>query len=697
MNETSPARALTENLREQIRSTYATLKSNTPGFVVRRPQSQMIGAASRALATSGGVAIIEAGTGVGKSLGYLTAGVPVAVATGRKLVLSTGTVALQSQLYDRDLPAFLKATGISATTALLKGRGRYFCPYKADTTEIATDELFDDIGPLYDSPLSKSDQSVIAQLGSAFGSERWNGDLDSPPLPVPPSVRSHVTTNAAGCLGRKCPYISQCPALRARKTAQDAQIVVVNHALLLAALSMDGEGQEQLLGAPEKMLLVVDEGHHLPSVAVQTGAASVAIGSAIKRLVKLPPVIGRVFNVLESKSLGGFEASDVGEMVTAYSSDLKALKASIERAWTPQPGDREPTWRAAHGQLPEAWMHLCHSLKDVAADLGKLLAGASAALGKTTKVSDADRGKMTTAVGLFEEAISMQLLLWNTWAGEQSSDAPPTAKWLTLSKDGDVVCHCSPSSASKLLQTLLWNQVDATVVTSATISAGGDFSTILAEMGVPAEAESVALPSPFDLQNQAKLIVPKMRCQPQDKQGHTREVADYLIKNLQTDAGNLVLFTSKARMKEVFDLLPERITAGILVQGQEPLQQLVQRHVARIDKGLGSTLFGMNSLGEGVDLRGAYCSSVYITSLTFPVPTDPILATLSEWYESQRMNSFAKLSIPHAIRVLTQFAGRLIRSADDTGSIHILDPRLLTKNYGKTILNALPPFGRQLG
>src|SRR5690606_28869036 len=211
-------------------------------------------------------------------------------------------------------------------------------------TEIATDELFDDIGPLYDSPLSKSDQSVIAQLASAFGSERWNGDLDSTPLPVPPSVRSHVTTNAAGCLGRKCPYISQCPALRARKTAQDAQIVVVNHALLLAALSMDGEGQEQLLGAPEKMLLVVDEGHHRPSVAVQTGAASVAIGSAIKRLVKLPPGIARVFNVLESKSLGGFEASDVGEMVTAYSSDLKALKASIERAWTPQPGDREPTW-----------------------------------------------------------------------------------------------------------------------------------------------------------------------------------------------------------------------------------------------------------------------------------------------------------------------------------------------------------------
>lgn len=696
MNETT-ARALTDELRENIRATYAKLQSNTPGFIVRRPQSHMIGVASRTLATTGGVALIEAGTGVGKSLGYLTAGVPVALATGRKLVLSTGTVALQSQLFDRDLPAFLKATGISARTALLKGRGRYFCPYKADSSGAVAEELFGDIGPLYDAPLSTSDQGVVGELQAAFDRGAWNGDLDSPPVPVPPSIRPHITTNAAGCLGRKCAYVNQCPALKARKTAQEAQIVVVNHALLLAALSMNGDGQEPLLGQPENMLLVVDEGHHLPSVAVETGAAAVALGAAIKRLVKLPPVLGKVFGVLESKTLGGFEPGDVGEMVTSYSADLRALKSSIEHAWTPQPGDREPMWRASHGQLPEGWVHQCGNLKDLASDLNKLLTAASASLGKSTKVSDADRGKLVTAVGQFEESISEQALLWQTWAGQDSADQAPNAKWLTLTKEGDVVCHCSPSSASNLLRDLVWNQVDATVVTSATISAGGDFSTITAELGVPKGSERVSLPSPFDLENQAKLIVPQMRTQPQDKDGHTREVAEYLARHLKMDSGNLVLFTSKARMKEVFDQLPASITAGILVQGQEPLQQLVKRHVERIDKGMGSTLFGMNSLGEGVDLKGAYCSGVFITSLTFPVPTDPILATLSEWYESRRMNSFVKLSVPHAIRVLTQFAGRLIRTADDTGEIHILDSRLLSKRYGATILNALPPFGRQLG
>lgn len=697
MTETTNQRQLTDGLREQIRGTYTSLQANTSGFVVRRPQSHMIGIASRTLATTGGMALIEAGTGVGKSLGYLTAGVPVALATGRKLVLSTGTVALQSQLFDRDLPAFLKATGISASIALLKGRGRYLCPHKAGGANNAGEDMFGDIGPLHDAPLSGSDQGTIEQLMTTFDRGAWDGDLDSPPVPVPPSVRPHITTNATGCLGRKCPYIAQCPALRARKTAQDAQIVVVNHALLLAALSIAGETQEPLLGEPDNMLLVVDEGHHLPSVAVETGAAAVALGAAIRRLVKLPPVLSKVFSTLESRTLGGFEPASVGEMVTTYTKELRSLKSDIELAWTPEPGEKEPMWRASHGQLPENWVHHCSILKDLACDLHKLLTAGSTALGKSNKVSDADRGRLVSAVGQFEEALATQVMLWSTWAGDDATGEPPHARWLTLTKEGDVVCHCSPSSASRLLRDLVWNQVDAAVVTSATISAGGDFGTIAAEMGVPSQAEMVSLPSPFDLENQATLVVPRMRCLPQDKDGHTREVAEYLAKHLKMDTGNLVLFTSKARMREVFDLLPSNITASILVQGQEPLQQLVKRHVERIDKGMGSILFGMNSLGEGVDLKGSYCTHVFITSLTFPVPTDPILATLSEWYEAKRMNSFVKLSVPHAIRVLTQFAGRLIRTASDRGEIHILDSRLLTKRYGATILKALPPFGRRLG
>lgn len=698
MNEAIDPRRLTDELREQIKTAYTKLQANTPGFIVRRPQSHMIGVASRTLAKSGGVALIEAGTGVGKSLGYLTAGVPVALATGRKLIVSTGTVALQSQLYDRDVPAFLRATGISASVALLKGRGRYFCPYKAgEAGGEAMAEMFGEIGPLYDAPLSSSDQAVISALRTAFDCGKWTGDLDSPPSPVPPAVRPHVTTNAAGCMGRKCPFVARCPALSARKTAQEAQIVVVNHALLLASLSMAGEAQEPLLGDPAKMLLVVDEGHHLPAVAIETGAAAVAPGSAAKRLVKLPPLIGRIFATLGATTFGGFEPAEVTGLVGSYVRELKALKADIEMAWTPNPGEKEPMWRASHGRLPETWVHHCGILRDLATDLNKVIGAASTAITKSSKVSDMDRGTLVTALGQFAESMSAHVMLWATWAGMDPEGQPPYARWLTLTKDGDVLCHCSPSSASSILRELVWGQVDSAVVTSATISAGGDFGSICAEMGVPHGTEQVSLPSPFDLPNQARLIVPAMRSQPQEKDAHTPEVVEYLARHLKQDTGSLVLFTSKARMREVFELLPASIAAKVLIQGQEPLQQLVRRHIQRVDEGRGSILFGMNSLGEGVDLRGAYCTQVFITSLTFPVPTDPILATLSDWYESRRINSFVKLSVPHAIRVLTQFAGRLIRSASDTGEIHILDSRLLTKRYGSTILKALPPFGQQLG
>ena len=701
MTEPESSRSLTDDQRSKIRSTYAALQANTPGFSVRRSQSHMIGIASRALGTTGGVAMIEAGTGVGKSLGYLTPGVPLALATGRKLVLSTGTVALQSQLYDRDVPAFLKATGTTAKVALLKGRARYFCPYKAtgaNANVSGQDEMFADLGPLYDAPLSGKDSAVIDELVHRFEGQKWDGDLDSPPCPVPPSVRPHVTTNAAGCIGRKCPYIASCPALKARKTAQEAQVVVVNHALLLSALELAQVSEEPMLGDPSKMMVVLDEGHHLPSIAIETGAGAVSLSSSLRKLVKLPPLMAKAFSVLEAEKLANTTPPEFVHAVGEYTSALRMLKSEISNAWTPEPGEHEPMWRAPNGQLPMGWADHCEQLATWGKKVHGVLESASGKLQTSNKVSDADRGKLLTAVGLFAESLSEQVMVWNTWARSDTPGAPPNARWITLTKDGaDIVCHCSPSSASQMLRSLLWGKVDSVVVTSATISAGGNFDGIATEMGVPKEAEMVSLPSPFDLPNQAKLHVPLMRSTPQDRDAHTREVVKYLEDNLDLDAGSLILFTSKAKMKAVFEQLPSRITAKIMLQGQEPLQQLIKRHCDKIDAGDGSILCGLVSLGEGVDLKGKYCTSVIITQLPFPVPTDPILATLSEWFESRNLNSFAMLSVPHAIRVLTQFAGRLIRTATDTGSIHLLDSRLLTKGYGKRILGALPPFGRKIG
>lgn len=271
------ARTLTDPIKAGIREAYAKLQANTPGFSTRRAQSQMIGVVSRALATSGGIAVAEAPTGVGKSLGYLTAGVPIALAAKKKLVISTGTVALQSQLVERDIPAFLKATGIEATVALAKGRTRYLCTRNAAELhgEASQEAMFEDEQVLYDRPLSPADADLARRLAKAYAERAWNGDLDDAPEPVSVPLRLRITTPASGCAGRRCSYSAQCPVLKARSDVREAQIVVTNHALLLSTLSLgDVENGQPLIAPPGDMLLVLDEGHHVASVAIGQGAAA---------------------------------------------------------------------------------------------------------------------------------------------------------------------------------------------------------------------------------------------------------------------------------------------------------------------------------------------------------------------------------------------------------------------------------------
>src|SRR5688572_5058561 len=212
----------------------------------------MIGVVSRALSHSGGVGVVEAPTGVGKSLGYLTAGVPIALATKKKLVISTGTVALQSQLVERDIPNFLKATGIEATVALAKGRTRYLCTRNAAEAhgDGAQEGMFDDEQPLFDRPLAPIEMDLAQSLSKAFLEGRWNGDLDNAPETISNTLRSRITTPASGCAGRKCAYSAQCAVLRSRNTVREAQIVVTNHALLLSALSIGESDNGQPLIAP---------------------------------------------------------------------------------------------------------------------------------------------------------------------------------------------------------------------------------------------------------------------------------------------------------------------------------------------------------------------------------------------------------------------------------------------------------------
>ncbi|RRU09376.1 ATP-dependent DNA helicase DinG [Stenotrophomonas sp. 278] len=692
-------RALNDELKTVIRDAYAKLQANTPGFSTRRSQSQMIGVVSRALSHSGGVGVVEAPTGVGKSLGYLTAGVPIALATKKKLVISTGTVALQSQLVERDIPNFLKATGLDATVALAKGRTRYLCTRNAAEAhgEGAQEGMFEDEQPLFDRPLAPIEMDLAQKLSKEFVEGRWNGDLDNAPETISPSLRSRITTPASGCAGRKCAYSSQCAVLRARNTVRDAQIVVTNHALLLSALSIgESDNGQPLIAPPSDMLLVLDEGHHIGNVAIDQGAASLALDEMAKRTGRLQVLIAAAYRAVDKDKLGNLLPNEAIEIAAKVSKQLRAFHDVINRSWQPDPTAQEPMWRAPNGRLPDIWMADIEALADDTRSLFNWAHAATAQVAKG-KPEDAARERLQRNLGMALEMVEQQHNLWTTWRREDKDGQPPTARWITLSRDGDLILHGSPVSAANVLRKLLWDEVDSVVMTSATLTGGGDFQTLAIDNGIPQEAEMVSLASPFDLPNQAELIVPAFPVTPDDRERHPKEVAKYLVSELDWSKGSIVLFTSRWKMEKVAELMPAAQRKQVLVQGETAKQKMIDEHLRRTAAGEGSVLFGLNSFGEGLDLPGEACTTVVITQVPFAVPTDPQTSTLSEWMESRGLNAFNLIAIPHALRTLTQFAGRLIRTSTDTGRVIILDSRLLSRRYGKRIIDALPPFKRVIG
>ena len=692
-------RALNDELKAGIRDAYAKLQANTPGFSTRRSQSQMIGVVSRALSHSGGVGVVEAPTGVGKSLGYLTAGVPIALATKKKLVISTGTVALQSQLVERDIPNFLRATGIEATVALAKGRTRYLCTRNAAEAhgDGAQEGMFEDEQPLFDRPLAPIEMDLAQSLSKAFLEGRWNGDLDNAPETISNTLRSRITTPASGCAGRKCAYSAQCAVLRSRNTVREAQIVVTNHALLLSALSIgESDNGQPLIAPPSDMLLVLDEGHHIGNVAIDQGAASLALDEMAKRTGRLQVLIAASYRAVDKDKLGNLLPNEAIEAAAKVSKQLKAFRDVIDRSWRPDPSAQEPMWRAPNGRLPEIWMP---DIEAIADDTRALFNWAHAALTQVAKgkPEDAARERLQRNLGMALEMIEQQHNLWTAWRREDKEGQPPMARWITLSRDGDLILHGSPVSAAHVLRKLLWDEVDSVVMTSATLTGGGDFQSLAIDNGIPAEAEMVSLASPFDLPNQAQLIVPAFPVTPDDRERHPKEVAKYLVKELDWGKGSIVLFTSRWKMEKVAELMPAAQRKLMLVQGEGAKQKMIDEHLRRTAAGEGSVLFGLNSFGEGLDLPGEACTTVVITQVPFAVPTDPQTSTLSEWFESRGLNAFNLIAIPHALRTLTQFSGRLIRTSTDTGRVIILDSRLLTRRYGKRIIDALPPLKRVIG
>ncbi|MBE1160273.1 ATP-dependent DNA helicase DinG [Dyella acidiphila] len=693
---------LTDTAKDAIRGAYTRIKDGLPGFRGRPAQLRMIAEVAKALAQPAGAAVIEAPTGTGKSMAYLIAGVEVARAQKKKLLIATATVALQEQLVERDIPLYLKLNGTEAKVALAKGRGRYLCPRNLQMAAGSlggADQMglgFDNDLALWSKPPAERDKQVMRKLTDAFERNEWNGDMDAAPETPGDMLRALITTSAGGCTGRRCGHFMLCPFFAARRAVADADIIVANQDLVLSDLTLSS-GEESwggvFLPKPEETLYVFDEAHHMPNKTIDRGASEVALGHAVRQISRLGRQVHAAYSLTDKEVIGKLTLDVGDEKLQELSNALEELEKDIRQSWLPDPAETEPMYRGSLGQLPEQWVQQANLLFLASAEIQRWL---TAVRRTVTEMSEGGptQEALSRELGMALERIDRQVRTWRAWAGEDPEHLPPLARWVTLSPDQQLVCHASAVSAGALLRHILWDNASAAVMTSATLSAGGNFRGFADAVGLPDDAVTISLPSPFDLNAQARLEVPAIAAMPDAREQHAQEITDWLAEHLDWDAGNLVLFTSRAKLERVLQRLPIDKVRKVRAQGSLGKTQLIAEHTAAIEAGKGSTLFGLASFGEGLDLPGKLCETVVITQLPFAVPTDPVGATYAEWLESRGRNPFIEVAVPEATRLLTQYCGRLIRSETDRGRIVLLDRRVVTRQYGSQMLKALPPFQR---
>ncbi|MGP9797322.1 ATP-dependent DNA helicase DinG [Halomonas sp. 86] len=651
------------------------------------------------------ICVLEAGTGTGKTLAYLIAALPIAKARGKRLVISTATVALQEQVLNQDLPALASHSGIVFRYALAKGRGRYVCVAKLD-------QVMEGAEPnptlsLFEQSLQteSSDFTVLAtDMTDAYGQGKWEGDRDNWPTTIDDAHWRRLTVDHRQCTGRRCGHFGACAFFRSRRDLENADVIVANHDLVLADLALGGGA---ILPDPADCIFVFDEGHHLPDKALSHFAHRFAVHGCVRWLntlkssltdlnqaLAVQPTIARLLASLP-EAIHGLEpvlgdVFSVGHQLAGRPNGLSDEENILQS-------------RFEKGQVPDALREQAQQLLVMFATLSRCLESISEILRESLdpdKQTGLDREQAESwlpLVALLHGRALEAHALWQAFSEKDAPNVPPSARWLTLSRvagEPEIEFSASPVSAAHTLARHLWGRCHGAVVTSATLTALGRFERIQERAGLANRYRYQALPSPFDYAN-AVLRVPKEATDPGDRDAHENAIAQFVTQLTDKEAA-LVLFSSRAQLRAVEKSLPAAIRERVLAQDALPKRELIERHRAAVDKGKGSIIFGLASFAEGIDLPGDYLTHVVITRLPFSVPDDPVGATLAEWIESQGGNSFMRISVPDASIKLVQACGRLIRKESDQGVITLLDKRVITRRYGQALLDALPPFRREI-
>jgi ATP-dependent DNA helicase DinG len=632
---------------EQLFGASGTLGQAVGGYRPRKAQTEMAKAIALAISEQKTL-IAEAGTGTGKTFAYL---VP-ALLWGGKVIVSTGTKNLQDQLFLRDIPTVRKALNAPVSVALLKGRANYVCHFHLERT-------------LQNGRLTSRDDVGHLREISRFMKTTASGDkAELSKVPENALIWNLVTSTRDTCLGSECQYYQDCFVMKARKEAQQADVVVVNHHLFFADVALKDTGVAELL--PSANTIIFDEAHQLPETATLFFGDSVSTSQVLE-------LCRDVLAEGLSHARDGAEWANVVIPVERAARDLRlAFPQDVVRLAVDQIASSSTFFAGLD------------TLKD---ELAKM----TAVLEK-----QAERAETIELCRVRAVELGAQLAGWNSQrskADAAADDGQERVQWVEAFSSS-LQLHQTPLSIAPIFSKQREGVPRAWIFTSATLAVKNNFDHYASQMGLSDEPAQT-WPSPFDYDQQGLLYVPENMPQP-NSLDYTDAVIDAALPVIEAAGGRAFLLCTTIRaVNRAAERLREEFTARklsfpLLVQGEMGRTELLDRF-----RGAGNAvLIGSQSFWEGVDVRGEALSLVIIDKLPFSPPDDPVLAARISAMEKRGLNGFMHHQLPEAIINLKQGAGRLIRDETDHGVLMICDPRLISKPYGKRIWQSLPPFKR---
>jgi ATP-dependent DNA helicase DinG len=593
--------------------------------------------------------IVEAATGTGKTLAYLVPAIASALGNKKRVIISTGTKNLQEQLMKKDIPLLQKTLPRKFVAEYMKGRSNYACLYRIKKAEHQ---------PILEG-MHELDYFEEIRLWSSETRVGDRSELTS--LPENLSFWSRINARSETCIGQKCPDFDPCFITRMRARAEDADIVIVNHHLFFADLSVRGNQYGKVL--PDYSAVIFDEAHLIEDIAADYFGSQVS-NFQVEELVR------------DSDNLPITDA-----IVTREITKLAAkIIGFAEQFW-----QRVAQTRGLEGRFPltrEAFSYRTRDGEESPTPLGETYFALDNALARLVSEVEPFAEEMPEA-----ESLGRRIRQTRADLDFIIKQAERNFVYWLEKRGKGVYLQASPIDVSTLLQEKLFEKVETCVLTSATLSSNGRFNFIKDRLGLGnGKAQTLLAESSFDYEKQALIYLPKAMPDPRAPE-FTQLAAGEIVKLLQVTNGRaFVLATSLSSMKALYELVSSRVIFPCFIQGSMSKDGLLDR----FRKTPNAVLFATSSFWQGVDVRGEQLSCVIIDKLPFAVPTDPVVAARSRFIDDNGGKSFFDYSVPQAIITLKQGIGRLIRSNTDKGVIAILDSRLRTKAYGRDFLNSLP-------